>query len=286
VFKGAEGIVLAADSRVTIMGLATIQGPEGLQQALIPSTYDNASKLLNVKSQRFVGVVTYGAGAIGVQEPRTANSFLPEFDEELTEESEGSGGAKRLSVEAFATKLGAFFLRQWVGAGMPNPAPQNEEMVFLVGGYDDKSPYGKVFQLTVPGAPVPVELMSGVFGASWGGQNEIADRLLQGFDGRIPDLVQELLQIPPGQRNANLANELKQRLTVPIPWQLLPLQDCVDLSIFVVRSTILLQQWVVGIRGVGGAVDVATITRTEGFREIQVKQVTGDKESMRRPRED
>jgi len=58
----------------------------------------------------------------------------------------------------------------------------------------------------------------------------------------------------------------------------LPLQDCVDLSIFVVRTTITMQKWLVGVRGVGGAVDVATITRTEGFRAVQVKTITGEKE--------
>ncbi len=287
VFKGAEGIVLAADSRVTIMGTTTLQGAQGPQVTLIPSTFDNATKLLNVKSQKYVGVVTYGVGAIGLQAPRTANSFLPEFDEELTEADEKEGVHGRLSVEAFAVKLGAFFLRQWTEAGMPNPAVKNQEMVFIVGGYDEKAPYGRVFQLSVPNSPNPVEVMAdGNFGALWGGQSEIADRLLQGFDGRIPDLAQDLLEIPTEARKPDLGEQLKQRLTVAIPWQLLPLQDCVDLSIFAVRSTILLQQWVVGIRGVGGAVDVATITRTDGFKEIQVKQITGDRESMRRRRGD
>ncbi|MGD0547252.1 MAG: hypothetical protein ABR991_05425, partial [Terracidiphilus sp.] len=263
----------------------TMQGPTGVRAVLFPSTFDNATKLLNVKSQKFVGVVTYGVGAIGLQAPRTANSFLPEFDEELTKEAaEGDG---RLSVEVFAAKLGAFFLRQWTDAGMPNPAPNNEEMFFIVGGYDEKAAYGRVFELSVPGSPNPVERMEdGNFGALYGGQREITDRLLQGFDSRIPDLAQELLGIPAKARKTDLADQLKKRLTVAIPWQLLPLQDCVDLSIFVVRSTILLQQWLVGIRGVGGAVDVATITRTRGFKETQVKQVTGDKESMRRHRED
>jgi len=94
------------------MGTTTLQGAQGPQVTLIPSTFDNATKLLNVKSQKYVGVVTYGVGAIGLQAPRTANSFLPEFDEELTEADEKEGVHGRLSVEAFAVKLGAFFLRQ------------------------------------------------------------------------------------------------------------------------------------------------------------------------------
>lgn len=64
---------------------------------------------------------------------------------------------------------------------------------------------------------------------------------------------------------------------LPIPYQFLPLQDCVDLSIFLVRTTIELQKWMIDIRGVGGVIDVATITRTEGFKYVQRKEIKGDK---------
>jgi len=267
-FKGAEGIVLAADSRVTLMG--SLQVPNA-QPVMVPAAFDNATKLLSVNSQKFVAAVTYGLGAIGLQAPRTASSFLPEFAEEVT------GG--RLSVQDFATRLGDFFLRQWRTAGMPTPPPLGNDMFFLVGGYDEGAPYGRLFQLRVPGAPGPVEVFPnpGEFGAVWGGQKEMTDRLLQGFDPALPNLVQDLLGIPPDKRRPNLEQELRQRLVTPIPWQFLPLQDCVDLSIFLVRTTIAVQQWLVNVRGVGGAVDVATITRTEGFQPVQIKQITGEK---------
>jgi hypothetical protein len=63
-----------------------------------------------------------------------------------------------------------------------------------------------------------------------------------------------------------------------IPWQFLPLQDLVDLAIFVLRATIMLQKWTVDLRGVGGPIDVATITRTEGFKYIQQKKICGEVE--------
>ena len=68
-FKGPEGIVLAADSRVTLM--AQVQQPNLPTPMVLPASYDNATKLLRIKGQRYVGAVTYGAGAIGVTEPRT-----------------------------------------------------------------------------------------------------------------------------------------------------------------------------------------------------------------------
>ena len=43
VFKGPEGIVLAADSRVT---LSTEQTDAQGNKTILPATYDNATKLL------------------------------------------------------------------------------------------------------------------------------------------------------------------------------------------------------------------------------------------------
>lgn len=272
-FKSAEGIVLAADSRVTLMGSIPIPNapPNTPTQIAVPATFDNATKLLSVKRQPHVGAVTYGQAAIGQQAPRTVSSFLPEFDAEI--------GDQKLPVQEFAQRLGDFFTRQWTNAAMPANPPMQNNMFFFVAGYDDGAAYGRLFQLCVPSAPVPQEVLPGAgeFGATWGGQREITDRLLVGFDPAVPNLVQELLGIPVNQRRANLEQELKQRLITPIPWPFLPLQDCIDLSIFIVRTTIALQQWLVGIRGVGGAVDVATITRTEGYRAIQVKAITGER---------
>ena len=73
VIKGPEGLVLAAESRITL-GAQTVT-PRGLQQ--IPVYFDNATKLLSFsKPNTTVGVVTYGQAVIGQQTPRTAASFL------------------------------------------------------------------------------------------------------------------------------------------------------------------------------------------------------------------
>ncbi len=273
-FKGAEGIVLAADSRVTLTTIRAF-APNQPPMAL-PSTFDNATKLLSVASQKFIGAVTFGAGAIGQQAPRTAASFMPEFEEELAKHS-AKNQKNRMSVQDFAEKLGEFFLGQWTKGGMPNPAPPGNEMVFLVGGYDEKEAYGRVFTLIIPNAPKPVEQSpGGLFGPTWGGQRELVDRLMQGFDPNIPAQVLSILKPVGGPTGPELDAELKKRFQLPIPWQFLPLQDCVDLCIFLVRTTIELQKWLVSVRGVGGAIDVATITRTDGFKAIQIKEVRGD----------
>jgi hypothetical protein len=224
--KGPEGIVLAADSRVTLF--SQMQMPNQ-PQMLIPASFDNATKLLRAKGHDFVAAVTYGQGAIGQQQPRTAHSFLPEFEQELGEE--------RLKVQEFAKRLGDFFMKQWQSGNMPITGNPENDMIFLVGGYTEKEPYGEVYEVHVPSNPVPaVKVPVGQFGMVLGGQRNITDRIVQGFDSVAINVIS-------------------------------------DYAIFLIRSTILLQRWIVDVRGVGGAVDVATITRTEGFKPVQLKQI-------------
>jgi hypothetical protein len=86
--------------------------------------------------------------------------------------------------------------------------------------------------------------------------------------------VKNVLNLTDEQKE-DLAHHLEGNLSARIPYQFLPLQDCVDLSVFLIRTTIELQTWVVDVRGVGGAIDVATITRIEGFKHIEQKTIVG-----------
>jgi len=266
-FKGPEGIVLAADSRVTIT--AQRPGP-GNSTLLLPVTYDTATKLLKVAGQNYVAAVTFGLGALGGTEPRTAHSYLPEFEEELVEAKAG-----RLKVQEFAERLGDFYGRQYTSL-MPVGSPGGD-MVFLVGGFDEKAAYGRVFEVKVPSNPAPIEQSPGSaeFGPTIGGQTDIIIRMLQGYDQKTITLAKNHLKLTDPQAES-LRDHLHSNLGLPVPFQFLPLQDCVDLAIFLIRATITMQRWIVDIRGVGGAIDVATITRTDGFRAVQQKAIMGE----------
>lgn len=280
VLKGSEGVVLAADSRVTLFSQIVVPGKPPI---LLPASFDNATKILRVEGVDSVGVVTYGQGAIGAAQPRTAHSYMPEFAVVLGAiDSVGQKKKTEITVKKFAEELSKFFLERWTNAGMPAKVAPGDEMVFLVAGYDKGEPYGKVFEIFVPNNPTPTEKIPlAAFGAIWGGQRSITDRLVQGFDSAAINQIYQALKIPaPQQTTANLEAHLKTQLSLKIPIQFLPLQDCVDLATFLVKATILLQRWTVDVRGVGGAVDVATITRTGGFEFIQTKRVVGETDRL------
>jgi hypothetical protein len=266
VFKGPEGLALAADSRVTLRA----QLPSGETHY---SHFDNATKLLSFQGQPHVGAVIYGSAAIG-SPPRTVHGFVPEFEERLSEKyGQGDAPPARGAVAEIASELGAFYSQQWKQTGMPLPGPGVDPLVFLVAGFDEGDPYGRIYEVSVPNAPDPVEKNAGTnFGITWGGQGEMAHRVLSGVDPRAVTIAKDHLGLDDTQAKT-LADKWSTGLALPVPYQFLPLQDCVDLSAFLVNMTSAVQTWTIGIQGVGGVVDVATITRTEGFRAIRQKKI-------------
>ena len=67
-----------------------------------------------------------------------------------------------------------------------------------------------------------------------------------------------------------------------IQWSLITVQDAVDLAVFLIKTTSMIQQFADGIsmdigdiQGVGGPIDVALITR-DGINWINKKEITYD----------
>jgi hypothetical protein len=256
VIKGPEGLVLAAESRITLTAKNKETGKE------VSVSYDNAQKVLSFSRPRsHVGAVTYGIGGIG---QRSAYSYITEF-----ESSVKTGSA---SVEDIAKLLSDFYLGQW-NSVMPHDY-KGPLMTFVVAGYNDGEAYGRVYLFEIPRAPKPEERNLGGFGITWGGQREIVDRLLTGYDARVLETAKNSLGLSDGQAEVMKKELSKYGMALPI--QYLPLQDCVDLAIFFIRTTMEAQRLTVGIRGVGGPIDVATITRTGGLRWVQQKQLRGE----------
>ena len=258
--KGPEGVVLAADSRVTI----TAQGP-GMEVPLHVN-FDNASKLLSFTDPNgYVGAVTYGLALIGM---RTAHSYVTEFEVELQKKAQG-----RLSVNEFAKHLSEFFVERWFKQGLEKY--EGPGMMFLVGGYDADAPYGSVFFFEVPNNPKPEQRNEKDFGMTWGGQLEIASRIVFGYDPALIEIVEKALALTDQGQKAALREALKQ-LQFKIPYNVLPLQDCVDLATFLIRTTMSGLSLAIGVRGVGGKIEVATVTRNAGLKFVQKKEIHGE----------
>jgi len=203
VVKGPEGLVLAAESRITLGARA--ETPQGPQQ--IPVYFDNATKLLSFSGPNTtVGVVTYGQAVIGQQSPRTAASFLPEFEASLPK--------NRLGVEEFADKISEFYLKQWRSIMPPDDKiPHIPNMTFVVAGYNPDDIYGKVYVVDIPRQPEPKERSkNGEFGITFGGQHEIVSKIMMGYDIRLPEVLKKELNLSPEQLSLKVASKNQPEL--------------------------------------------------------------------------
>lgn len=174
-----------------------------------------------------------------------------------------------MKVVDIARSLGQFYLTQWNTIGT---SPDAEPIIFLVAGFDKDEPYGRVFQVSVPTAIEPEEYWPNDFGVRYTGDWVLADGIINGIDPRALNLAKEELSLWDNQVK-RLKERWAKELAPNIPYRFLPLQDCVDLATFLVTMTAVVQSWTVGGRSVGGPVDVATITRTQGFQAIRQKQI-------------
>jgi hypothetical protein len=228
---------------------------------VVHNTFDNATKLFSFGSPHdHIGVVTYGQASIG---QRTAYSFVPEFEASLDGQLE--------SVLDYAQAISKFYLQQWKLV-MPNPY-LGPDMTFIVGGFNNAEPHGRVYLINIPNNPEPIEqsAKAGEFSMTWGGQKEIVDRLIMGYDNRALAIIFSILQPKPEQIPI-IIQALRTNLQLQIPLDVMALQDCVALARLFINTTINTQELTIGLRGCGGPVDIAIIRRNEKLKYIQRKE--------------
>lgn len=261
--KGPEGLVLAAESRVTLTG--------GSGRNKFPVFFDNATKVLPFsRPHNYIGAVTYGLGTLGL---RTAASFLPEFEQGLS--------GDRISVLDFANLLKTFFIDQWNVLPKKIRDRTRGPMVFIVAGFNDGEPHGRIYEIHIPKMsdttlenPNEHHASPDKFGITWGGQRLHIDRLIRGYDAKILEKIKTTLGLE-DEQIAQLEKPLSE-FQLKIPMQFLALQDCIDLSLFFIKTTMEAQRLTLSLRGCGGPIDVATITRSHGFKFVQEKALRGD----------
>jgi len=233
--KTPYGIVLAADSRVTVTG-----GQE-------PAYFDRAEKVwVLMPPNQHVAVGFYGKAAISL---RSAASFVEEF---------GRMTREKKSVPVIASDLLAHLRSRWDGFGEAN---------FTVAGYDGTSHYGYLYQLLLPDGTLPKETYgSASFGLTFGGQTQLAQRLVFGYDPGLYERLKGKLELTPKQQEA-LGREL-HRGHLRIPLEVMPLGDVVKLCGYLIRATAQGQRHALNQHGVGGPVRIVVLERGRAARLV------------------
>jgi hypothetical protein len=273
-----DGVVLAADSASTL----TVGVPQPGSQPVVGvlNVYDNANKIFNIYKGQPIGCITFGSGSIGNASIAT---LVKDLRYKLTKgEVTLTNGTikfdpKQYTITQVAEILALFLDEECTKVSDP-AVRKGINMGFLLGGYSSDEPLGESWSVEIKNgvAGHPVELRKKHDpGISWGGQGEVLSRIVQGYS---PDLFKILAQTMRRQQGSLSADQLSQMLgpalmylQAPIVFAPMPIQDAIELARFLVHSAIMFSRFTPGPQIVGGLIEIAAITKHEGFKWISRK---------------
>lgn len=260
--KVNDGVVLAADSASTIMGI----DPSGMMGVF--NIYDSANKIFNLIKGLPVGAITWGSGSIGQS---SISSLAKDFRDLLTKDEHKKINPKNYSVEEISKKFKEFIFDENYQKAFKD-WKQKPGLGFMVVGYSSGQPLAEEWKLDIVNGECegPYQMrQQGEIGLTWNGVTEAITRLYLGYGTGLGDILKEA-----GIEESKIKDIGKlcaSKLTVPMVVPPMPIKDAIDLAQFLVETTIQFSRFAPGAPTVGGPIEIAAITKHEGFKWIQRK---------------
>jgi hypothetical protein len=263
-----DGLVLASDSASTFLG----QGPNGELGVL--NVYNNANKVFNLRKGFPIGAITWGAGSIGQASISTIIKDLRLIFTEGKGRPDWKLSKSKYTVQEVALRLKQFVFDELYVQAFKEVAFQKPDLGFIVAGYSaPDAPMAEEFQIDIKnGECSEPKLLRGQedIGLTWGGDPEALNRVVAGMGGGLPHILQSIFKIDPSQL-PQVIQLIQQQLQMPLVLPAMPLQDAIDLADFLVDLTIKFSRFSPGPPTVGGPIEIAAISKHEGFRWIKRK---------------
>lgn len=246
-----DGIVVGSESMTQLYGQIAGQAQPNFLKA-----YSNARKLYQVGKS--IGILTYGAGNVGT---RSIESFVDQYNGTLTPEDANK------TVEAIAIEFRDFFRTTYENQFGQLQANQKPAIGFYVAGYSNNEAdrIGADWEFIFPQAdvvkPRPID-----FGASWRGIGLPFTRLYTGVDPRVYEIMRA--QGVQQQVIERVAQQAGPALASPVAFDGMPVKDAIGYCEFILKTTVGVCTYELGVPACGGPLQVAVITRKDGFQWI------------------
>jgi hypothetical protein len=268
--KVNDGLVLAADSASTIFG----QDPSG--QMAVFNVYNNANKVFNLVKGEPLGAITWGAGAIGTSSISTLMKDLRQrfADESSATRKEWLVKPSLYTVEDVAQKVRRFMYEEnYVPAFSSWEEDSKPFLGFIVAGYSPHAAMAEEYSIHMQGdnceGPTLLRPLD-QSGVTWNGEPEAISRLILGYGTEMRMVLRHSLGAPEEQLDPTI-EILQRNLARPLVQPAMPFQDAIDLAEFLVDTTIKYSRFLPGAPTVGGPIEVAGISKHEGFKWIRRK---------------
>lgn len=268
--KVNDGVALAADSASTMMMTA----PDG--QVGVVNVYNNANKIVNLIKGAPVGAMAWGAGSVGPVSVTTVFKDLRCMFSGGDVVSPPGGADWSMDPEHIDVQLIASRVDEYIGDHLYPAQWPNEEarpsMGVLVTGYSHGAQHPDMFELNFgPERQTPKPILAGAeSGFHVGGDPEAIIRLLLGASTGLEQVLMEVLNVP--QHEAiPAAGVIREHLRAPLVEDAMPFIDALDLARYLVDLTAQWSRFMPGPGSVGGPIEVAGITKYEGFKWVSRK---------------
>ena len=263
--KVADGLVVAADSASTL----SAKSPKG--EMGVAKVFSTATKVMQLRDYPMV-VASWGEGTIG---SRTISSLVYEYANTTPPLKEIEVDSDTLSVESEARRIHEFLLKADKEVNPKASQQARQGIGVVLGGYSGNEFFPEIYVMNVPQGEFTQKRKTADdgtenFGAHWFGITDALVRFHHGRDERLRGVLErEGLDATVIDK---VFDTMSAELEYPVPFGGMPLQDAIDYAEFMAGLAVARHRFVLGPEVCGGAIDVAAITRREGF--IWVKQKT------------
>jgi len=244
-----DGAVLASDSMVTI----TSRGEE-LQN------YEHGNKIFNLHRRLPIGAITWGYGGIGYSSVET----LTKDFRQLLENGEQQLDLTNYSLQTIAERYHEFLTSKAEEIlGKDSAQGVMNRIGFAVVGYAPKSDLPEIWQYKLN----KVQLVKDRWLINGDG-GESLFRLIYGMGSKVLHTIFEYV----GEKWESFVNEISDEIwtykLLPNP---MPIMSVIELARFLCQVAAGISRFLPGTTTVGGPIEIATITKHEGFKWVQRK---------------
>jgi hypothetical protein len=256
-----DGMVMASDSATTFFD----------QEGRAVKVYNNANKLFNLVKVWPIGAMTYGNGNIGSESISTLSKDLRAALDPVS----GTDLALVLDQNSYTVLEVAERAKRFLFARYREAYPEGVPGYFMgyrVCGYSAGGTLPEGYEVGINGNEAfgPNAMYSNdSFGPRWAGETEAIDRLILGVGSKFAEALEQL-----GVEHdaaENVRGEVVSKLCVPLFLPAMPIQDAIDLARFLAETAAKFTHFGLRAATVGGPIEVATITKHEGFKWVTRK---------------
>ena len=253
IMKVNDGIILATDSASTIVNTNS-ESPSA------DYVYYNANKIFNLIYDAPLGCLTWGNGGIGdLSIPTIVKDFR---------KNQKNVKSSEINVSDIASRFKEYMENLLQDAN-------GEDIGFIIAGYSKNNQEIHILNIVDGEINEFTKLDNESIAISWYGETETISRLIFGFSQKMNEVLSDF-DLDDGMID-NILTHAKQSLQLPFGVPAMPIQDAIGFVEFLVDTSCKNSRFTAGDQTVGGHIDIATITKHEGFKWIQRKHYFDEK---------